>query len=391
MKVRLLLGLLFLITAAQVLAQTKPTKVLYDKVLTEKTAYPELVFGKTPGTYSGDGLLLAPANELVKLNYYYSLADRSVQYRVRFSGDAVAVFQTDKNDFKACVDVKNKKISISTNPVMEKQVDFLNPDNEYTVEIIRNYQESKIRITDNKTRKKAELGAVNDGAGGCGAGAVQTGFAVGQQHDYYTFGLLSGIQLTVKQIKIQAAQHKLKLLLYGDSITEPEGYFPTASFDQAWTRLVMAAVKGKSMASGRGGTTIYEVLDRIKNELPYVKAKYVMVTIGTNGGNTEQNLSQLVEYIQSQGSIPILNNIPSNEAGTQIPVNAMIEKIRAKYNIKGVKFDLVTSLNNDGKQVDQSTMWFEDYNWGKIYHHPNIKGALQMFKQSLVDVPEIYK
>ncbi len=387
------LGLLCLFTL-QALAysnKAKPTRVLYDKVLTGKATYPELVFAKAPGIFSAAGLHLTPANDLVKLNYYYSLAGRSIQYSVKFSGDAVAVFQTDKGDFKAWVDVKSKKISISTNPVIEKQVDFLAADREYIVEIIRNYQESKIRITDGKTRKQAELSAVNDGPGGYGTGAIQAGYAVGRQYDYYTFGIVNGTQMLVKQIKVQAADSNFKILLYGDSITEPDGYFPTASFHQAWTNLVMSGVKGKSMASGRGGTTIYELLDRIKNELPYVKAKYVMITIGTNGGNTEQNLSQLVEYIQAQGSIPILNNIPANAAGTHTAVNAMIEQIRQKYNIKGVKFDIATSINNDGNLVDKSTMWFEDYSWGKIYHHPNVKGATLMFEQSKIDVPELYK
>ncbi|MFD2147350.1 SGNH/GDSL hydrolase family protein [Mucilaginibacter antarcticus] len=371
--------------------KSKPTKVLYDKVLTAKNIYPELVFAQSTGNFSADGLLLTSADKLVKLNYYYSLAGRSVQYKVKLSGDAVAAFQTDKGDFKAWVDVKNKTIAISTNPVMVKQVDFLTGDTEYTVEITRNYQESKIKIINPKNRKQAELGATNDGAGGHGTGAIAAGYGVGMQHDYYTFGLQSGTQMLVKQIKVQAAQNNFKVLLYGDSITEPEGYFPTASFDQSWTQLVMAKVKGKSMCSGRGGTTINELLERIKNELPYIKSKYVMVTIGTNGGNTEQNLSQLVEYIHAQGSIPILNNIPSNEAGTQVPVNAMIDKIRLKYNIKGCKFDLATSLDQDGQKVDKSTMWFEEYSWGKIYHHPNIKGAMQMYERSRMDLPELYK
>jgi hypothetical protein len=389
-----LVWLLLFSTAVQVAAngyKTRPTKVLYDKMMSNKSTYPELVFVKTAGNFSAAGLQLTPADNLVKLNYYYSLAGRLIQYRVKFSGDALAVFQTDKGDFKAWVDVKNKKISISTNPVLEKQVDFLNADTEYLVEVIRNYQESKIRITDTKTGKQAELGAVNDGSGGCGAGAISPGYAVGRQYDYYSFGLLSGAQLLVKQITVLAGQSKFKLLLYGDSITEPEGYFPTASFHQSWTQLVMAGVKGKSMSSGRGGTTINELLERIKNELPYIKSKYVMITIGTNGGNTEQNLSALVEYIQSQGSIPILNNIPSNESGTQIPVNAMIEKIRLKYNLKGCKFDWATSTGNDGQKVDTTTMWFEDYSWGKIYHHPNIKGAEQMYRRTLIDLPELYK
>jgi hypothetical protein len=144
------------------------------------------------------------------------------------------------------------------------------------------------------------------------------------------------------------------------------------------------------MSSGRGGTTIKELLERIKNELPYIKANYVMVTIGTNGGNTEENLSELIEYILANGSVPILNNIPCNESGTQAKENALIEKIRHKYHIKGCRFDLATSLAHDGKEVDTSAMYFEDYNWGKIYHHPNVKGSLLMFTRTLVDIHGIY-
>lgn len=230
-----------------------------------------------------------------------------------------------------------------------------------------------------------------DGTGGVGAGAEGTGFYAGLQHDYYCFGLVEGTELIVKQICVSAKESDLTLLIYGDSITEPEGYFPTADFPQSWTQLIMKNISGKAMSSGRGGTTINELLERIKNELPFVHAKYVMVTIGTNGGNTEENLSELVEYIRSQGSIPILNNIPCNESGTQIPVNAMIEKIRQKYGIKGCKFDLATSVAHDGQEVDRTTMYFEDYDWGKIYHHPNVKGSLLMYTRTLVDVPEIYE
>ena len=120
-----------------------------------------------------------------------------------------------------------------------------------------------------------------------------------------------------------------------------------------------------------------------------------MVTIGTNGGNTEANLSELVEYIFAQGSIPILNNIPSNEHATQVEANLLIEKVRRKYNINGCRFDLATSLNHDGKEVDKTTMWHEDYtainNWGHYYHHPNVKGSYLMYLQTLTDTPEIYE
>src|SRR3546814_152611 len=245
---------------------------------------------------------------------------------------------------------------MGTDPVLSKSVDFLDSSHEYLLEIERDYQTSRVRITDLTVRASVELEATMDGPGGYGKGKVQPGYMVGLQHDYYCFGLTEGTSLTVKRITVLSPKRKVTMLLYGDSITEPEGYFPTADFPGSWTQLIIKHLKGRAISSGRGGCTIREVLERIKNELPYIKTKYVMVTIGTNGGNTEENLSELVEYIQSQGVIPILNNIPSNESGTQVAVNQMIEKVRQKYNIKGCKFDLATSLDNDGNKVDTTTM-----------------------------------
>ncbi|RZM27978.1 MAG: SGNH/GDSL hydrolase family protein [Pedobacter sp.] len=388
----LLVVLLFTMLCRTSALENKPLPkgILYNKVLNNKAAYPELQLA-AGSQYTDVGLSITAPNSLVRLNKYYSLAERLIRYHVSFSKDAVGVFQTDQGDLKAFVDIPNKKIYLGTNPVTEKRVDFLDASHEYTVEVHRNYQQSKLRITDQKTGKSAEIAATMDGGGGVGAGSVGPGFFVGLQHDYYCFGLSSGSSILIKQICVMAKETNLTLLLYGDSITEPEGYFPTADFPSSWTQLIMKNIKGKSMASGRGGTTIVQVLDRIKNELPYVKSKYVMVTIGTNGGNTEENLSEIVEYIKQQGSIPILNNIPSNESGSQVPVNEVIEKVRKKYQIKGARFDAATSVDQNGKKVDNTTMYFEDYDWGKIYHHPNVKGSLQMYKQTLVNVPEIYK
>jgi len=370
---------------------TKPTATLYNKKLNDKASHPELLLPVNGYRFTPGGLSVTAAGSLAKLNKYYALAGRLIRYHVRFSEDAVGVFQSDKGDFKALVDIPNRKISIATSPVTEVKASFLTADREYIIEIHRNYQESTIRIMDPKTGQSAETTATNDGTGGCGAGAVAKGFAVGRQYDYYCFGLGSGTSMLINQIEVSAKAHDFNLLIYGDSITEPEGYFPTSDFPQSWTQLIIKNLKGKGMSSGRGGTTITELLERIKNELPFVKSKYVMVTIGTNGGNTEENLGELVEYIQSQGAIPILNNIPSNESGSQVAVNAVIEKVRDKYKIKGCRFDLATAIDQEGRQVDKSTMWFEDYDWGKIYHHPNVKGSLQMYNRTLVDAPEIYK
>jgi hypothetical protein len=213
--------------------------------------------------------------------------------------------------------------------------------------------------------------------------------------DYYCFGLLRGTSMTVRRTEVLSTPEKVFLMIYGDSITQPDGYFPRKDFPQAWTMQIASNVKGKAVCSGRGGCTINEVLLRIPNELPYIRPEYVMVTIGTNGGNTEENLSRLVEYILSQGAVPILNNIPCNESGTQVAANELIARVREKYGLKGCKFDLATSIAGDGLEVDKSMMFWENYppevfNGWQVWHHPNSKGGTAMYLRSRQDVPELY-
>ena len=373
---------------------TRVSKVLYGKTLGISEAYPEIQFNNGVAQYTIDGLNITGKASLVQLNKFYALGERLIRYQIKFSKDAIATFQSHTGDFKAYVDVPGRTISIETTPAIVKSVEFLNPDHEYLIEIYHVYQLAKVRITDVSTGQFEEIEAVNNGTGGCGAGAVQTGFQVGLQWDYYCFGLKEGTSMLVRKIGVESLKTGLVLLIYGDSITQPEGYFPTNDFAGSWTQLIIKQSKGAVISSGRGGGRIDMLLDYIKNELPYIKAKYVMVTIGTNGGNSEENLSELVEYIISQGSIPILNNIPCNESGTQIEINIVIDKVRQKYGIHGCKFDLATSLNHDGKEVDKNTMWYEDYSgsygW-QIYHHPNAEGSHLMFARTFIDVPEIYK
>jgi len=370
---------------------SRPTTVLYDRVLNDKESYPEIVRNDVAAQYTADGLRITGHENVVRLHKYYALGRRTVRYHIRLAEDAVALFQGDKGEFKAYLDMPARTISMEGSPAVWKKIDFIDPSHEYIVEIGRDYQRAVFRLIDLYTGQTDDIEATICGQGGCGAGAVCSETSVGRQYDYYCFGLAKGEEMTVRRICVLSPVCDLTLLLYGDSITEPDGYFPTKDYPRSWVQLIMRHVKGKALSSGRGGTTIDQLLERIKNELPYLKAKYVMVTIGTNGGNTEENLSELVEYILAQGSVPILNNIPANESGTHIPVNAMIEKVRAKYGIKGCRFDLPTSIGYDGKQVDPNTMWYEDYGERAFYHHPNIEGSARMYARTLSDVPEIYE
>ena len=389
--------LLVAVTISQMLsAANAPTTVMYHQKLDAANKPADIILPEG-ASYTKDGLCLTKEGEVAKLDRYYSLAERTVRYVARFSEDAVADFTSDSKDFTAFVDMPRQKWGIKI-PVgfrnytnREVAAAFLDPSHEYLVEITRYYSTMTAVLSDLYTGDEARIEITNDGAGGAGPGSINTGTRVGLLHDYYCFGLETGAKMTVSEMTVTARQCGYTLLIYGDSITEPEDYYPASIFDKTWTRLIIDNVPGKAASSGRGGTQIKEILLRIRNELPYVQAKYVMVTIGTNSGNTEENLTELVEYILAQSSIPILNNIPSNEHNSQVECNAMIEKIRQKYNLKGVRFDIPTSLAHDGKEVDESTMWVEEYPFGSYRHHPNVKGAKLMYLQTLVDVPEIYE
>lgn len=373
------------------------TVVMYNQVLSSSNRPSDMIVPEGIAEYVPDGLRITKTGDFVKLDRYYSLAERKARYSVRFSEDAVALFQCDSKDFVAYVDMTSKNVGIRLRSGRDQftprdsQAAFLSADHDYIVEVERYYNTMTVRLIDAYTGDQVDVSATSDGSGGAGPGSIHRGVRVGLLHDYYTFGLESGSGMLVKQMSVIAGQCDYTLLLYGDSITEPESYYPASMLDQAWPQLIMSNVKGKSATSGRSATQIKEIIERIKNELPYVKAKYVMVTIGTNGGNTEENLCELVEYILSQNSIPVLNNIPSNESNSQVETNAVIEKVRQKYNLNGCRFDLPTSLAKDGKEVDTSTMWAEVYGPRSYFHHPNPSGSRLMYLQTLLDVPEIYE
>lgn len=90
----------------------------------------------------------------------------------------------------------------------------------------------------------------------------------------------------LKKIILSTKHCDYDLIMYGDSITEPEQYWSEKDFANAWTQLVIAEIErrgGKAVSSGWSGKTINHLLNWIKYDLPIVHSKYVMVTIGTNG------------------------------------------------------------------------------------------------------------
>lgn len=367
---------------------------IYDVKPNSQEKAPDLLLNGA-GTFTDDGVLVSSKGKLVKLDRFYALGERTVRYEVRPSADAVMNFRSSEGDFNAIVDVPSRQIRIMSSPTPTvKDVPFLEGEKDYAVEVSHIYQRSILSVKDLSTGKSVDVSAVHDGEGGCGKGALQKGFSVGMHFDHYCFVLESGSSFLVRRMTVSSLKDDILLMLYGDSITQPEGYFPAKDFERAWTQQVISALGGNAMSSGRGGGTIDTVLEYIKNELPFIKTKYVMVTIGTNGGNTESKLTELVNYIRSCGAVPILNNIPSNESGTQIKENQLIDSVRKKFGIKGCMLDWATSVMGDGKEVNKDMMYWEDYtgSYGlQVYHHPNEKGGDAMMARIRLDLPELFQ
>lgn len=380
----------------------KKTGLLFDFKINNIDFSSDVIDG-SGGIYNGNGWFANTAGlgSRLVLNKYFALGERT--FICRFKGGAnsqISLGSLSENedgmgsrhdDF--IVDFPNKKIKykIINGTYVEENAPFLNPANEYTSEITRNYNKVKFTVTDLKTGEFSSIERTFDGEGGNGAGSINpTPTIISLLHDKHSIYLSAGDFMEVKQFTVLAGKKDVDLIAYGDSISEPEFYYPSAEFSKSWIQLMKSEIEsrgGKAIISGRSSTNITQLLDRIKNELPFIRAKFVMITIGTNGGNSEANLSELIEYIFAQNSIPILNNIPCNESGTQVADNILIEKIRQKYGIEGTKFDIPTSINYDGLNVDNSTMFQEN---GTIYHHPNVKGAKLMQWRTKIDVPYIY-
>lgn len=341
---------------------------------------------------SFDGLVICDTNQPVKLMRNYSLADRSIEIRCVFQGNSVFRFTHSFSGIVFQLDFRQKCLYADEKSFY---IDFLKDNGgEYVISLNKNYQEQSISIKDYQSGEERNFSFINDGQGGVGKGSMNNSPSLFEMpHGFISFTCLTG-EVICKSIRVTTPKKRLKLLLYGDSITETEVYYPCSSFSQSWPQLLCKSLPD-CIASGFSGRSITDIIPIIKNELPYLDVDYVMITIGTNGGNTVDNLSELVDYLLDMGVQPILNHIPCNEGDTQAGVNEIIDKVRQKYSIKGVDFDKATV--DEYGNVDKTKMFWEDYGPDYIelkhdyWHHPNEKGSIAMYKQIMEDVPELFE
>ena len=170
---------------------------------------------------------------------------------------------------------------------------------------------------------------------------------------------------------------KTFMYIVGDSITEGVGVKP----ENAYAYMVAAKIPN-TIVSGRGGGNILGVTEKIDTEAALLKPKYVMVTIGTNGGNNTERLETLISKIEAIGAIPIINTIPcSTDAG--VNYTSINNQILA-LDVKHVRMDIATALNYDLNDGPDSSLFVSDG------IHPNEDGHKRMYEAVLQQLPELF-
>ena len=167
------------VSVSQILsAADGPTTIMYHQALNSGNKPADIVIPEGAAAYKADGLSVTKPGEVVKLDRYYSLAERTVRYVARFSEDAVALFTSDRKDFTAFVDMPRQKWGIKIPQGFRNYVNrevtaaFLDPAHEYLVEVTRYYSTMTAVLSDLYTGEEARIEITNDGAGGAGVGSI---------------------------------------------------------------------------------------------------------------------------------------------------------------------------------------------------------------------------
>ena len=345
------------------------------------------------GTFTADANGFEITNKAIFGRYYsienrhctwlfYPSADTNIDFYTAYSADLLPNFVVNIN-------MENNTVKVL--PFETVNVPWLTGGHYYTITISKEYQKLTVKLTDMNTGDTYDVSYINNGGGGAGAGQISEPNNVPMQYDYYGCRRVDGTPVILKELTITC--ETADVVLYGDSITEPEAYYPTDIFEKSWTQLVINHSSQKCVTSGRGGSSMSAIIERIVNELPYINAKYCVITIGTNTAPTETQWNNLIKIIKTFGAIPIINHIPcyNNNGDTTgyKAINTLIDTIRATYNLNGCDMDKATSIFYDGDSVNTDMMFYEDYTDRYFYHHPNVKGSASIFAQIKIDIPEI--
>jgi len=242
----------------------------------------------------------------------------------------------------------------------------------YLLELEKNYRTNILTLTDCLT---STITTVQTSSTEDYLGTPNEVYGGGFGHDMAGLMHISGTTPTIIDFQVKTKNPTPLVCIFGDSITEEYG----ATLGFGYGSLLNSVLDGRIVISGRGGGQIDAVIEKVTTEAAFLRPKYVMVTIGTNGGNTIPKLQQLVSAIKAIGSVPIINCVPAAASGNHIITNQDILSLGER----SVRFDIATSLNNNPNDGVDTSKYIPDN------LHPNDLGHLSMFNRISIDVPEL--
>lgn len=214
----------------------------------------------------------------------------------------------------------------------------------YKIEVGRKNRDFYARLTNNTTGKVEEI-VIGDES----EGTTAYTYPVGWLHDYVAFSQISGNSATWN--RVYAYLPKRDVVFLGDSITEGYG----VAWKKAWVTLVADEIgHDKVLNMGSSGDQISQCQSIVDTVLTKYKPKVVVVTIGTNGGNTDANVKALYDSIVEIGAYPIFNYI--YRGSNSVSANSTIAKLKCE----GARFDYETSVDYDLSKAKNSAMFQSD-------------------------------
>ncbi|MDM7472178.1 SGNH/GDSL hydrolase family protein [Lacticaseibacillus paracasei] len=312
------------------------------------------------------------------LNHSFSIENRISVFKVHLESNSNIGFGYIANGGYApggtlfTIDVPNKMINLhdywsdaSTVPTVRKSASF-NPNvsHDFVVTMIKNQRTNRIEVYDYVTGDVTSVDTTSTAV----LNDVTNEFAGGRQNGCPSIVGIAGTCL-IKSFRIVAPSVSNPVIIYGDSITEGDRVELGSRYAD-----IIKQENSNVMVSGMSGTTIDSVIDRIRSENA-LKPKTIIVTIGTNGGNSPEKISALVKEVTDMNCQLILNHIPAKPDGSHVAVNNMIEQ---SWNGRSFRFDLATSKNNDPAQGQDTSLFADEF-------HPNAAGHENMAKRTYLD------
>lgn len=329
------------------------------------------------GSQTQNGFEVNGSGNMV-LNSSYSIENRISTFKVRFASNSNIGFgYIAKGGYAPggtlfTIDVPNKKINLheywsdtSNVPAIRKSVNF-NPDisHDFVVRMVKEQRTNRIEVYDYLTGNVTSVETTSTAV----LNDITNEFAGGRQNGCPSIVGIAGTCL-IKSFEIIAPTVSNPVIIYGDSITEGDRVELGTRYGD-----IMKQKNSNVMISGMSGTQIDSVIDRIKSEKA-LHPSLIIVTIGTNGGNSPENISALVKEVTDMNCQLILNHIPAKPDGSHIPVNDMIEQ---NWNGRSFRFDIATSNNNDPQQGQNLSLFADQF-------HPNSEGHADMAKRIYLD------